>query len=572
MKELIRHRVQLLFENLQKADKEFFNAQDYLTAEDRELVLSITGGDTFTYKVSEYMNQFLSYSRQNRPDEDVNIYRSMLQDFYDGMKAYNANVFPVEGFVVDQPAKDIYDQADAIKTRKTALDYLSKLPKVVVRNLKHITQPTYQHKYQLEKVAQGLKSIGGFLLQISGQVDQEGYARIVQKTFNSKNLFTDLDQYHEKLQELLHVETFDMNKIDLQQIKKTVQMVSAEVIQEGEDFLLIAVDHADQLREISCAVHWCVTGESYFDVHTTVVDQMYILLQANSMVKNEDRLLLYTESDAMNYEDVQGVKERGMPDMEWYNVVNSVTYPHVDVDMDELEDRVREQTRENFEDYAERFADEEEEDYSMVAENVKRWLREGLEWNEENEEYDLDLQTISVDETMYHGTMEDRGSIPSLQMGYYDWDALWFTPQSYAAEEFCDWRGGEGKKIMWEVTIKSDKIVYIDYSEVDDIKEHFMVDDLREAIPQLAQMGFDGWKTTGVIDSTTYDDFAIWNEDVIDYHGVAVKGDDGEWSDFMSVSDAEELLSPEEIDEANPIIAMNDISKGHVEFKIGVVS
>ena len=61
MRNLIENRILALLENPQKADKEFFNAKEYLTPADKEIVLSITGGDIFTYKISELLDQFLSY-------------------------------------------------------------------------------------------------------------------------------------------------------------------------------------------------------------------------------------------------------------------------------------------------------------------------------------------------------------------------------------------------------------------------------------------------------------------------------------------------------------------------------
>jgi len=774
-----------LFENVQKADKEFFNAKEYLKPEDRELVLSITKGDVFTYKVAELLNQFLSYSRQNRPDEDVNIYKPSLQDLYNGLKIYNASVFPIQGFQVDKPSNDIYDQSESLKNREVAVGYLKKLPKIVIRNLKHITQAEYTHKSQLENVARELKSIVQFLQHVHESVDEESYARVIQKAFNSKNILN-LEEYKEKLEELLHVETFDMRNIDLQEVKNKAIEVGAEVIQEGEDFLLIAVTEAYELREISCAVHWCVVGESYFSNHTTVIPEMYMLLQASSQVKNEDRLLLYTESDGMDYGDVETVKREGMPEMEWYNAVNESTYPFVSIDEEGLIERVRALTAEHIDDYIEQFGYEDEEELSMVAEIVKRkiyesikggladnktvediakkhgvsvekiekqiemgmkvemehvddkekakeismdhlweipdyydrldnmekeaestkstdedpyfyhatytpvvpliqknglgggsWVKawsdskEGVvylakdpyvaysyaetseevpeEWLDHivilkikkdtldpekiksdnnvigdqdtleyhgvipwkalrpttfnnleevnpviavddipngadmkpvHEEWDYDedkmiYHTVSIDGEFYHGTMEDRGEIPNLQTGYYDWDALWFSTEPDVADQFSDYRGGEGVHVMWVANIKSDKIVYLNEQDFNDIKEHYGYEDLREAIHMFEQQGFDGWQTLGSIDWTQYDDFAIWNEDIIDYIGVRLKIN-GEWTDVMSKDDAEEMLAQtrgeQEIDEANPIVAINDLPKGHFERTTNIVS
>ena len=128
---------------------------------------------------------------------------------------------------------------------------------------------------------------------------------------------------------------------------------------------------------------------------------------------------------------------------------------------------------------------------------------------------------------------------------------------------------------MWVANIKSDKIVYLNEQDFNDIKEHYGYGDLREAIHMFEQQGFDGWQTLGSIDWTQYDDFAIWNEDIIDYIGVRLKIN-GEWTDVMSKDDAEEMLAQtrgeQEIDEANPIVAINDLPKGHFERTTNIVS
>jgi|GEM_PF-2050066 len=381
MKRLIENRIKLLFENIQKADKEFFNAKEYLKPEDRELVLSITGGDVFTYKISELLDQLLSYTRQSRPDEDASSYKSILQDFYNGLKTYNASVFPIKGLQIDKPSNDIYDQSGAVNKRAIAFQYLQRLPKIIIRNLKHITQVEYEHGYYLENIARELKSIVTILQHAHDSVDEDSYARIVSKTFNSKNILS-LEDYNKKIEEMLHIETFDMRNIDLQEVKNKAIGVGAEVIQEGEEFILIAVTEAYELREISCAVHWCVTDEGYFSNHTNVIPEMYMLLQASSQVKNEDRLLLYTESDGMDYDNVELVKQKGMPEMKWYNAVNESTYPFVDIDEESLIERVRNLTAEHIDDYIEMFRDEEEdyedEELSMVAEVVKRRVYESI--------------------------------------------------------------------------------------------------------------------------------------------------------------------------------------------------
>jgi hypothetical protein len=669
MQEIINNRISTLFENPQKADKEFFNSKEYLTPADKEIVLSITGGDIFTYKIAELLDQFLAYEREQNPDSDASIYKPSLQDFYNGLKSYNASVFPLKGFLVDQPSKDAYEVAEFMKHRAAAVDKLKQLPKIVVRNLRHITQPEREYNYQIKEFNQGLKSIVSMLQHISDTLDEEGYSRVIKKAFHSKDLYYNFEHYFEKLQGLLDIETFDTRNIDKEEVKQDAVNIGAEILQEGEDFLLMAVTEAHQLREISCNVHWCVTGEGYFDTHTTVIPEMYILLQLDSRINNEDRLLLYTESDGMDYEDTSIVREYGMPEMEWYNAHNENTYPMAEIDDEELKQRVKELTKEYAQDYFDRFEEEEEEEeLSMVAEFVRMAVGEYIKGGEadsksvediaqkhdvpvffikhelsigskieiehvddnvlareiamdhlwefpdyytrlEKMEKDADLDeanpliavddipkghdarvvdeewdydedqmnytTTSVSGEFYHGTSIDEGEVyRELDPNYSDWEAIWFANDENISQEFGENRTNDGDtQVVYTVEINSDKIVYLGQQDFEDIKEHYHLEDLREAIPILRQAGFDGWQTLGSIGWNQYDDFAIWNMDVVTIKSIMLMDAEGEWSEKMSLDQAQEIVSSKEgIDEANPIIPIDDIPKGHFARNVGIVS
>jgi len=195
------------------------------------------------------------------------------------------------------------------------------------------------------------------------------------------------------------------------------------------------------------------------------------------------------------------------------------------------------------------------------------------EWDYDEDQ--MNYTTTSVSGEFYHGTSIDEGEVyRELDPNYSDWEAIWFANDENISQEFGENRTNDGDtQVVYTVEINSDKIVYLGQQDFEDIKEHYHLEDLREAIPILRQAGFDGWQTLGSIGWNQYDDFAIWNMDVVTIKSIMLMDAEGEWSEKMSLDQAQEIVSSKEgIDEANPIIPIDDIPKGHFARNVGIVS
>lgn len=167
-------------------------------------------------------------------------------------------------------------------------------------------------------------------------------------------------------------------------------------------------------------------------------------------------------------------------------------------------------------------------------------------YNEDDEEYGVDVPKTSIDGTYYHGTtLRDGEFINRLEVEYSDHEALWFSWEDDVSDEFADnyYNEGENIKIIFEVYLKSDNIADLPYELTQEINDFYGYEDFRESIPMLHdEKGFDGWKTMGSIGSRIYDDIAIFDESLVEIKSCKLFIG-GDWTDYMPLDEAEELYT-----------------------------
>lgn len=170
-----------------------------------------------------------------------------------------------------------------------------------------------------------------------------------------------------------------------------------------------------------------------------------------------------------------------------------------------------------------------------------------------NESRKPKIYKIKMDGIFYHGTTlrDDDTEIfdePSVRHG--DYDAVWFTDEEHIAEEFADNWGEDNTCVIYRVKIKENKIADIPYHTFTDLLEYYDKSDLREIIPMLNDMGFNGWKTIGSIGHEQYEDYALFNTDNINVLEVKLLLN-GKWTDYMSIDDANKIIEKKYITESN---------------------
>lgn len=156
------------------------------------------------------------------------------------------------------------------------------------------------------------------------------------------------------------------------------------------------------------------------------------------------------------------------------------------------------------------------------------------------------IKKIKLNGFFYHGTAIQSGDdlFSEFNPGYSDWDATWFSDEENIAEEFADSsnRSESETTAIYRVKLQCAPVADIDYEQTQRMIEDWGLSDFREVIPILIRKGFRGWKTTGSIGYTRYDDFAIFSTHCINVQDVKllIKGN---WTEYMSLDNAQEVLN-----------------------------
>jgi hypothetical protein len=263
MKELIRN---LLRENLQQAEKIYFK-NGVLSPEDKDFVLSITNGDPYTRLVADWVYHLRHIWNQKLDEREVN---QLVKPFYQWLKTYDKNVFPVVGDLQSYNAQTnsrgdhILDLWSMLKNREFAIEKLKELPSIAVRNLKNIIRTPNNSEYGFkeigEKLAELARTISNFP-QPSRYDDEETTQRknskreaILKKVFNSKHT---LQQMVDTANNFSMGFNSGAEEIGKQEVIKTCRENNADIIQNKGDLLVIRVNDQETMSVIGCTSLWC---------------------------------------------------------------------------------------------------------------------------------------------------------------------------------------------------------------------------------------------------------------------------------------------------------------------------
>lgn len=254
-----------LRENLQQADKLYFKSGK-LTPQDRELVLSITNGDNYTRLVSDWLYHLTKIWKEDSNSVTV---KKFLPDFYQYLKTYDKNVFPVAYNLEDYSAltndnnKHILELFSCLKERETAIKQLSKLPSIGRRNLGSLIRTPQNSEYGFKDVAEKLSNLNKQIERLPK--NSEKYDSILNKIFNSKNSLKDMVETAEHFVNAFNQYTEDISKED---IIEHLDYIDADLIQNSNNILVIKVNDYEAMQTIGCSSLWCFSrpnSESFWD-------------------------------------------------------------------------------------------------------------------------------------------------------------------------------------------------------------------------------------------------------------------------------------------------------------------
>lgn len=160
------------------------------------------------------------------------------------------------------------------------------------------------------------------------------------------------------------------------------------------------------------------------------------------------------------------------------------------------------------------------------------------------------INTITLNGIFYHGSSiqndkyDGYNLIDELSTGYSDFEAIWITDKEDIANDFSEeaTRSDDDIRCVYKLKLNNVKnIADIPYQMSKKIINEYELFDFRESIDILKDAGYNGWKTIGSIGKKTYEDFAIFYENLIYIIEVKFYINDN-WTDYFNIEDATNFL------------------------------
>ena len=312
IKILISEEIFLFKENVQLADKLYRNAGK-LNSDELNSIYNLTNRDNSTKLMCD-----LYYSLKNEYGDRLKTpEKSVLKDYYNQIKNYNKNIFPIKNF-------DIYNMNESVSTyilniRGYIINKIKELPTIAIRNLR--SEIRLERGWnEFEKYKNDLDYLIAQLSLLSNR-DKNSTKNIYNKMFKSGMTLSKLINFADDKQNLIGGKKFTK-----QTIKKIIDNDSdgeLEVVYDEDNIMVVDVTGPNGIKKIGCNSLWCFTyGENMYlmwqqystNHHSYVIIDfnedsdsasfMYVLIAPLERYyddENEDEIPLYDMSNEKVY-------------------------------------------------------------------------------------------------------------------------------------------------------------------------------------------------------------------------------------------------------------------------------
>lgn len=334
MKKLIK---QLLRENLQLADKVYFNTGK-LSPEVRNIILRITNGDPYTKIMTDIYYTMLmdghrtgnwalkqidpEHLETEKPENDVMGMDDLkkLRPLYNQLTQYNKNVFPIKGFNING-VENVNDLIRALNQREKILNIFNEWPSIAKRNMKDDIRRE-RDSSEMNHYRDSLENADVYMSMLNNR-NEEAKRSILAKIF-TKNTTLDnvMDFLYDKESLLGGV---DMTRKQVGQILKYDKANADElkVKYNKGNIMIIEVSGPDGIKEIGCNSLWCFTynrkgGDTNWNdwYNNSTNGYCYIIIDFSQASDSEDFMHVLTKPLLYDYSDYRGDSER------LYNMAN----------------------------------------------------------------------------------------------------------------------------------------------------------------------------------------------------------------------------------------------------------
>lgn len=278
IRKIIRESISVLLENAPLADKTYFNTGK-LSPKVKEVMLSqITHGDNYTKIIADIyyaylqqnarMHKFVMDSLDGKEDDDEEPEMPKndvldlkqwkeIKGFYEQLKEYNKNVFPIKGLDLLN-TKDIWNVINGLKQRASIIKLFKELPSIASRNMKEDIRKERTYP-ELQEYRSDLEYFVNHY-SLLGNRNEELKQNIINKMFKSNVTLSQLLNFVQEKENLLGGADFTKEKI-----REIAETEDVEIIYEQGNIMIVEVSSPEGIKAVGCNSLWCFTYGSGFD-------------------------------------------------------------------------------------------------------------------------------------------------------------------------------------------------------------------------------------------------------------------------------------------------------------------
>jgi len=295
----IKNFKSFLNENLQLANKVFFNTGE-LDEDEKEAVLRITNGDSYTNVMSGILHLFKKGEYKWNGVDDLGFY-------YKCLKKYDKMVFPIVDFNSVDTVNVDSDFIGSLLIRDKIIKEMEKIPSVGIRNLKYEirTPRAYQDLSRyfdlLEYFIPHLSYLSNRPLEVRNKICDKMFRnntsmdKLIDFVETKENLIGGIPITREDILEMVDEYSYDLS-----------------IIHNDGNYMVVAVESLDGINQIGANSLWCFTyGHSnYTDWNRySYNDTVYVIIDFS--VSSEDSSFMHViikpiQFDVNDEEDQNG--------------------------------------------------------------------------------------------------------------------------------------------------------------------------------------------------------------------------------------------------------------------------
>jgi hypothetical protein len=321
-----------LAENLQQADKIYFKT-GLLSPEDKEKILSITNGDPWTRLVADWYYHLIKVWKSTNWNTD----KKMVEEFYEDLKNYNKNVFPVDFDLQEYNAqenergKHILDLFSQLRERRYAINELRRLPAIALGNLKNLirTPNKSRSEYYYKDLADKIRQLNKFIELLpkpNNHDSEEVVARkeerrkiFMNKIFASKNTLEDMVKIAQQFAYAFN--TKEGEEVEREQVLDNLQYIEAEVAQDTGNVLVIKVNDQEAMEKLGCMSAWCFArpgAQGDWETYSENLGYVYVIFDFTKDLFDSRFLMTYLPSGALYVSTNVPIEDIGVEDSDEY--------------------------------------------------------------------------------------------------------------------------------------------------------------------------------------------------------------------------------------------------------------